>query len=111
MRGTGTSAFSPNANITRGQFATMLYRYAVSYGGIAPASASLDNFSDGGVSFEDHRAADVLCVGLSISCFSRTALLVWTCLLLYAVHSFSICASFLYISGVFLYFFWNALVK
>jgi len=46
VRGTGEKTFSPHANITREQLATMLYRYAVSYGGMAPVSASLADFVD-----------------------------------------------------------------
>ena len=47
VMGTG-KGFDPNANITREQIATMLYRYAKYLGLDVGGSAALDQFSDGG---------------------------------------------------------------
>ncbi|MBE6997660.1 MAG: DUF4430 domain-containing protein, partial [Ruminococcaceae bacterium] len=47
VMGTG-KGFEPNANITREQIATMLYRYAKYLGLDVSGSAALDQFSDGG---------------------------------------------------------------
>ena len=46
VQGTG-KGFDPNANVTREQIATMLYRYAKTIGLDVSGSAALDKFSDG----------------------------------------------------------------
>ena len=46
VQGTG-KGFDPNANVTREQIATMLYRYAKAIGLDVSGSAALDKFSDG----------------------------------------------------------------
>jgi len=46
--GSGNGGFSPNANITREQLVTMLYRYVQIIGADSGKSASIASFSDSG---------------------------------------------------------------
>ncbi|HIX32236.1 MAG TPA: S-layer homology domain-containing protein [Firmicutes bacterium] len=58
VNGTSATTYAPNANITREQLATMLYRYAAYKSGSVSASASLSGFTDAG-SVSDY-AADAM---------------------------------------------------
>ena len=58
VNGTSATTYAPNANITREQLATMLYRYAAYKSGNVSASASLSGFTDAG-SVSDY-AADAM---------------------------------------------------
>ena len=58
VNGTSATTYAPNANITREQLATMLYRYAAYKSGSVSTSASLSGFTDAG-SVSDY-AADAM---------------------------------------------------